>query len=266
MEAGALNKRLEFHNNIICRLRPSTSQDMSENELQKALEKKRVYHSKINKFIDVMSNMNSVIVNRKKMKHTVSNELLCSRSKNGKQQLLTTLIKRKRSDMDSSTPISNRREVVLIGLEDDSPIGGDRSKDSSTYSASEDVVPGEKTKAGMSDEINILAVTPPSEESPNTYERNLALHAGAIAMAAENNQDIPELREEVDQSLDMSCNPFAIKNIQESVGEPVNISEPGASTSGTVGMNGMNKPPIRGGKKSRAAGMNGMNKSSIGGE
>ena len=70
MEAGALNKRLEFHNNIICRLRPSTSQDMSENELQKALEKKRVYHSKINKFIDVMSNMNSVIVNRKKKNET----------------------------------------------------------------------------------------------------------------------------------------------------------------------------------------------------
>ena len=99
LETGSLNKRLEFHNNIICRMRvSSSSSDMTEKELQMELEKKRDFSARIKKFISVMANLSTAIEIKKQNsdEQLVPNQIFCSRS-------IKTYLKRKRSDMDTST-------------------------------------------------------------------------------------------------------------------------------------------------------------------
>ena len=254
MEAGVLNKRAEFHNNLICRMSASTSQEWSEKELQRALEGKKDYCMKIKKFINVMSELSTVINIKEKKKRNLSNPLLCSRYKTGDQPLITTVIKRKRAAMDSSTPLSLRREAIIMEMEDESPIDRDKSSSSSSYNTSSDVVPDEKSRAGISNELDSVAVTPPRDLSLETYEKKLALHAKAIADAAENNSSVPELQELSGQVLDMDVNPFARKNN----GEPGHVR--------SVGMNGMNKTPEGENLLDGVVGMDGMNKSPGGGK
>ena len=157
-------------------------------------------------------------------------------------------------------------------MEDESPIDRDKSSSSSSYNTSSDVVPDEKSRAGISNELDSVAVTPPRDLSLETYEKKLALHAKAIADAAENNSSVPELQELSGQVLDMDVNPFARKNNGEpghvrSVGmNGMNKTPEGESLlDGVVGMDGMNKSPGRGESDKRPVGMNGMNKAPLGG-
>ena len=54
-----LNRKLEFNNNIICRMQAVTTTTgvMSETQLQKELEEKKMYRDKLKSFIDVMSHV-----------------------------------------------------------------------------------------------------------------------------------------------------------------------------------------------------------------
>ena len=90
------------------------------------------------------------------------NQLQCYRYNNLKQPTIFSVVKRKREEMNSSTPISQRREPCVLDLGEESPIEREKSSTSnSTYSASEDVVPVEKNKAGVSNELDSMLVTPP---------------------------------------------------------------------------------------------------------
>ena len=144
--AGVLNKRLEFHQNIICRLQAATTTELTEKELQKALERKKEYNMRLKRFINIMSESNTVIENKNKKKciQDVSNLLNCSRYNSKKSQASIEVTKRKRASMESSTPVSQRRESVLLDMLEDSPIEVENSRESSAYSVSEDVLPGEK--------------------------------------------------------------------------------------------------------------------------
>ena len=95
----------------------------------------------------------------------------------------------------------------MLEITEDSPIEGDKSSQSSTYSATEDTIPDEKRKAGASNELNSMVVTPPRLLSPDTYERKLALHSMEIANAS--NRKIPELQEREVHSAELEINPFA---------------------------------------------------------
>ena len=61
LEAGVLNRKLAFHNNIICRMQATVYDDLSEKQLQQELDKRKVYNHKIKNFIHIMSKISSVI-------------------------------------------------------------------------------------------------------------------------------------------------------------------------------------------------------------
>ena len=157
--------------------------------------------------------------------------------------------------METSTPVSDRREVCLVEA-DDSPIGKCNQECDQTPSIlsndSEDGIPTCKTKAGISDEINAMAVTPEKELSPDTMGRKLALHSIDIIRAAVDNANVPELREEEDHTLALSVNTFA-KRSDGTINPgriPRNIDgREVVMELQPVGMDGMNKNPLIGGAK-----------------
>ena len=167
--------------------------------------------------------------------------------------------------METSTPVAERREVCLVEA-DDSPIGRDCHNSAQTPSMlsndSEDGIPTSRTKAGISDEINSMAVTPEKEMSPDTMGRKLALHSIDIIKASVNNANVPELREEEDHRLELSVNTFAKRS--DGTIRPGMISGDinGQSVEAVVhpvGMDQMNKNPLMGGFE-RSVSMDEMNK------
>ena len=162
---------------------------------------------------------------------------------------------------------------------EDSPIEKEQSAGSLDYNTSDDVIQDDKHKAGMSDEVNTLNLTPPTEFSPDTYERRLALHASDIVSASMTNPNIPELHENEGRHIVIVNNTFA----RRGVAEPVKLHEifghkpDGVSTTNSTdgesrpgGMEGMNSGPSEASNDvsegvSRSVGMDGMNKSRNGG-
>ena len=51
MEEGALNRKNEFNNNMICRMRAMLKDTMSEKELQKELEARKEYNDRLRSFV-----------------------------------------------------------------------------------------------------------------------------------------------------------------------------------------------------------------------
>ena len=107
--------------------------------------------------------------------------MLCCRS--DPFEIKSGVAKRKRSNMETSTPVSLRRDTPILDLTDDSLIGKESSDTSSVYSASED------------NEMDSIAVTPPKELWPDTIDRKLALHAIDLVKASVNNTRVLEMQE-----------------------------------------------------------------------
>ena len=51
LKSGVLNKKLEFNNNLICRMEARTNGALSEKELQKELSERKAYNEKLKNFI-----------------------------------------------------------------------------------------------------------------------------------------------------------------------------------------------------------------------
>ena len=152
--------------------------------------------------------------------------------------------------METSTPISSRREPQLMGLEDDSPIG-DNSDASGMSVLSEEVIPVSKNKAGISNELDSMAVTPPKELSPDTMGLKLALHTVDIVKSSVNNHLVAELWEEEEHILDLGENAFAKKEVGQNSCSKIKWP---------AGMNDMNKVDCREDGGERSVDMDGMNK------
>ena len=91
--------------------------------------------------------------------------------------------KRKRQAMETSTPTNLRRETKLIVL-GESPIeGGLTEQDNKPDSIDGHGMSGTQ-RAGLSGEIDSMAVTPPKQVSPNTENRKLYKGARNIINAA----------------------------------------------------------------------------------
>ena len=186
------------------------------------------------------------------------------------------MYKRKRKNMEASTPVSNRRETVLIDMDDSSPIDKLSQEGTLTSEESFDTIPTSKKKAGISDEIDTMAVTPEKEYSPDTMDRKLALHTIDLVKSAVNNDGLLELREQEAHVLPISENPFKKNDCQRSgrsTVDPVmnwsdgmngmnnSLNGVGGSDNGTVGMNGMNNPQIGVGRVNNGDdAIDGMNK------
>ena len=229
---------------------------MSEKELQKELELRREYNCRIKSFVEKMSKVSTVInLNKKSEKQTqlaMSNNMLCCRYEND-QGLSSPAVKRKRKTMETSTPVSERRETQLIDLGEDSPIGTEVQNGSTVTDDSGDIIPTEKVKAGLSNDVDSMVVTPPKEISPGTMDKRLALHCIDLVNASVNNVRVLEMREQEVHTLNLSENSFSKKSNGTKSGDQA------------VGMDGMNKIPS--GKRlesSRAVGVDGMNKTPLG--
>ena len=208
-----------------------------------------------------MSKLSTDIEIKKMREQPVHNKIFCSRSKKGDQPPIKTLLQRKHSDMDTSTPISNRREVKLIGMEDNSLIEREKSNHSSTYNDSDDKIPSVEVKAGMSDMVNSMLMTPQKEMSLEMYERKLAMHSMLLARAPENNPNVLELQEQDVPPLDLEENPFSERdNVQ--VQGPCRIFDKGAHSTGDIVNDGSDGGA---GGVQRSVGMNGMNRHPLGG-
>ena len=72
--------------------------------------------------------------------------------------------------METSTPVSGRREAPLIDMGEDSPIERGDHQRSNVSDDSSDIIPTSKVKAGLSNDMDIMAVTPPKEYYPDTIK------------------------------------------------------------------------------------------------
>ena len=179
--------------------------------------------------------------------------------------------------METSTPISGRRETSLIDMEEDSPINKCDMERSCTSDESGDIIPSSKVRAGLSNEIDVMAVTPPKEYSPDTMDKKLALHTIDLVRASVNNERVLELREQVTHVLPLSENTFGKRDdlsIRAAAVDGMNrILQEGRMDVSTraVGMNGMNKTPSDGDidasmDNNGAVSMDGINKTPLRGD
>ena len=214
--------------------------------------------------------------NNAKTENDCATNVFDCRSKNSTSN--TTVIKRKRDIMETSTPISTRREPKLMDTSDDSPVALNTGNISTeTVDITDEVIQDTRSKAGISNEIDSMAMTPTKELSPNTMDLKLALHCVDIVRSSVGNPLVPELSENHDHTPDISVNKFAEKdqvsankesvvaltqNARDDGVNEMNKSPPGGRNQ-AVGMDGMNKKPLRGGI--RSVGMDGMNKTPSGG-
>ena len=99
--------------------------------------------------------------------------------------------------MDTSTPNCGRRETPLIDMEDESPIGDNKSDQSSgsKYSPSADTINCTKARTGYSNELDTTVLSPFKEPSPNTMDRKLAIGARDLVVGVDGN--IEELKGDV---------------------------------------------------------------------
>ena len=174
--------------------------------------------------------------------------------------------------METSTPISTRRESKVLDISDDSPVALNTGNASiEAVDITDETIQDTRSKAGISNEIDSMAMTPTKELSPNTMDIKLALHCVDIVRSSVGNPLVTELSENHDHTPDISVYKFAEKDqVCEAVmhkisfsasQEPVvaitqnarddGVNEINESPSGgrnqTVGMDGMNKKPLRGG-------------------
>ena len=161
--------------------------------------------------------------------------------------------------METSTPVNERREARVIDV-DDSPIGSNSQSTSqvpsiiSNDSDSTEVISTTKNKAGISNEVNSMAMPPPQEYSPDTMEKRLVLHSMDIIRASVNNDRVKELHESETHTLDLSVNPFARRSdgtIKASMTGMMYAENNAPNVDGvdeqSVGLDGMNKDPLGGG-------------------
>ena len=143
--------------------------------------------------------------------------------------------KRKRQEIEASTPSQERREVVLIPL-DESPIESASARDegdSNNTSTGSDAINTEKKKAGISDELDTAVITPVKELSSGTFDTNMFWGAENLSRAGVGK--VGELdNEEPVMDATHSRNWFAIKKTtdeptvheDDDVVYPMDIVEP----------------------------------------
>jgi len=194
LESGALNKKHEFNSNVICRLQvPDNSLDTDAN-LNKLIESRRTYKEKLKGFVDVMAIASNVIFPRRGQERTTGNTKLLNYRSNPVERMADKgKRKREPEPMDTSTPTSVRREVVLIPLEE-SPIEQHTAEQHSEEEASNE----KKTpkRAGISHELDSAAVTPAKELSSETQGRNLLIGALDLTSAAFMGNSVGEMLNE----------------------------------------------------------------------
>ena len=115
--------------------------------------------------------------------------------------------KRKRCEIESSTPMNERREVVLVPL-DDSPIEGtysglEQGDQSSSTSSTGDVISSQKNRAGISNELDTTGITPTKELSSGTFDSNMFWGADNLTRAG-----VGKMNEFDDEILANAPNPI----------------------------------------------------------
>ena len=240
LNSGMLNRKLEFNSNVISRLEVPDSDIYQESWLREKLEDNVSFKFKIKCFINVMS---GIISDWPQTRGNMGGPLCiekneginCCRSlKLKKIDTMATEGKRKRCEVESSTPLGDRREVILVPL-DDSPIGGapgeqEESESSNNGSTGSDCISTQRNRAGISNELDTTALTPVKELSSGTFEQNL--YGGVEDLTRSGVGKVDELRNENLATIpSINKNWFAKTNAMEPVGvddysmEPVGVDD-----------------------------------------
>ena len=139
LNTGTMNRRMEFNDNLICRMQDVDIATMGEGHLKQELTQRHTFIEMIGDFVHVMS-----ILNLNKVQDmpdpdssecdmiahsSAHNDINCGTNENYtcRSSPLTPRgkavgVKRKRAAMETSTPTQLRRETKLIDL-GESPIG-----------------------------------------------------------------------------------------------------------------------------------------------
>ena len=203
LETGTLNKRMEFNNNQICRLVAVDSHVNSDADLEKQLRERQWLNSTLNNFIYVMRNVSQLSPSVTDKENVILSEINDDDEKS--LTLHCRLSKRKRGDMETSTPVNVRRERAVVMEEDDSPIGG-LAIDTGNHTNGDSMNgTNEGLKTGISDEASNMLLTPPRVETSSQSNLRLALGARDLSDAALNTglrraSSLPNLRNEIEEN------------------------------------------------------------------
>ena len=203
-KANDVERKTEFHQNVICRLVVPEKYEDSDGWIKRELDDRNTLKCKMRNFIQVMSHVTNCFVKKKQKDPSPENNSLNTFRYPTYQQRMEAAGKRKRQ-AETSTPASDHRMVTLIQM-DESPIGGTPPcsmsgsglESGSGDSARSDglVVEDGASRAGLSNEIDATNLTPPKELSSGTIGYNLAIGADNLTDAGLLSNTIEEFESE----------------------------------------------------------------------
>ena len=205
IESGNLNRKMEFNRNEICRLESRQRAWDVEEQIKHNMKERKEFEERLDNFINERSEINKFARDNcddagKPQKKPIT-------TSNDNYKKICRFLKRKR-EMETSTPVTKRREVALIGDEDESPIATMKSDSQSSERSSslEDDGVKQLNPTGVSDDMIKTHLTPPAIESSSMEDRRLYTTAKNLTTAAElvgvirRSQSLPDVFNDHDQN------------------------------------------------------------------
>ena len=175
MDAGTLNRKLEFNSNDVCRMVSTQNKWDLEEEVQRDISLRKQLDNDLTSFISVMRDVscNSVqALLTKRSYRDIYNFKECKRTS-------------KRLKMETSTPKNTYRDNCAIKEQlDDSSLDAELLFTSSDMSGGGNGVINNNDPTGISLEVVELEITPPAQDSSSTIQRNLLIGALDLSDAA----------------------------------------------------------------------------------
>ena len=185
LKPGTLNKKMEFNSNEICRLLPSKNSWDLEKEMITDSRERGLFKKRIAEFISTKSGKGGQL---NKCDAIAENLLKPVPNRKCNSRYLKNLPKpqpRKRIKllMDCSTPINVARRREEPNSPDDSPISAQNDR-SGSHVAEFISGPSELVPTGLSDNTNLLELTPKHPETSSRENRDLFLTSRCWSDAA----------------------------------------------------------------------------------
>ena len=172
LEKGTLNKRDEFNSNEICRMVSMVGSGWSDRDLKNELRDRQQFNKRLLEFINMKSKAVNLTRSQDQLTNTnESNAFLSCRNIQPRKRKL---------NMNTSTPMGPRREMEVVSPLNASPIEIERSGCSDSMEA-----PTLDQRTGISDNTEKLLITPERAESSSMMEKRLAKGGKDLNKAAE---------------------------------------------------------------------------------
>ena len=168
LEVGSLNRKMEFNENMLCRLESKQTDWEADKKYNADVRERHIFNERLENFIAVMSSV-SKHCDRK-------NNNLCDIPSNETEfdcYRLNSLAPQKRKrDMESSTPVNWRKQKKFME-DSESPIDQHKEAQQDTSSCSEEKVNMSLNPTGISDELQSRHLTPTKSETSSVVNGQL---------------------------------------------------------------------------------------------